>query len=235
MRQWLTFGGIDSRTYGVYISGSGTFNAPSRNYQTYAVPGRSGDLVLDGGRWSNGTLAYPAFIAGRLFRDNIQSFRNALAALTGYQRLTDSYHPDEFRRALYQNGLKVEPTTLFDAGQFDIEFNVDPRRFLLSGETVTELTATGSIINPTLFASRPLLRVYGTGTVKIGSDTITISRNASYTDIDCDLRECYRGTANLNANVSLSGLDFPELAPGADQIVLSGVTKVEITPRWFRL
>lgn len=235
MRNYLTIGGVDSRDYGVYISGSGVFNSAPRVYSTFPVPGRSGDLVLDGGRFSNGTLKYPAFIAGPQFRQNVDGFRNALAALVGYQRLVDSYHPDEYRMVLFQSGLTVDPTKLFDAGKFDLTFNADPRRFLLSGETVTTLTATGSITNPTLFASRPLLRVYGTGTVKIGNDTITISTNTSYTDIDCDLREAYRGTTNLNANISLSGLDFPDLEPGTNNVVLTGVTRVEITPRWWRV
>lgn len=235
MRNYLTVGGIDSRTYGVYISGSGVFNSTPRAYSVFAVPGRSGDLVLDGGRFNNGTLKYPAFIAGPQFKQNMDDFRNALAALVGYQRLVDSYHTDEYRMVLFQSGLTVNPTTVFDAGKFDIVFNADPRRFLLSGEAVTTLTATGSISNPTLFASRPLLRVYGTGTVKIGNDTITISTNASYTDIDCDLREAFRGSTNLNGNISLSGLDFPELKPGANNVVLTGVTKLEITPRWWRI
>lgn len=234
MRGYLTYAGNDSRTYNVYLSGSGTYNSPAHQYSTYAVPGRSGDLVLDNKRWSNCTLTYPAFIA-KDFNNKMQSFRNMLNAYVGYQRLTDSYHTDEFRRALFQSAVSVKPTKVFDAGEFDITFNVDPRRFLLSGETVTTLTASGSISNPTAFESRPLLRVYGTGTVKIGNDTITISANASYTDIDTDLRECYKGTDNLNANVSLSGLDFPGLKPGTNNIVLSGVTKVEITPRWWRV
>ncbi len=234
MRGYLTYAGNDSRTYNVYLSGSGTYNSPAHQYTTYAVPGRSGDLVLDNKRWSNGTLTYPAFIA-KDFNNKMQSFRNVLNAYSGYQRLTDSYHTDEFRRALFQSAVSVSPTKVYDAGSFDITFNVDPRRFLLSGETVTTLTASGSVSNPTSFESRPLLRVYGTGTVKIGNDTITISTNASYTDIDTDLRECYKGTDNLNANVSLSGLDFPGLKPGTNNIVLSGVTKVEITPRWYRL
>lgn len=235
MRQYLVYAGRDSRDFGVYITGSGTYDAPAKDYKTYSVPGRSGDLVLPGNRWANGSLKYPAFIAGRNFEQNIAEFRSFLNAHTGYQRLVDSYHPDEFRNALFDSAIKVEVTKLRDAGTFDITFNVDPRRFLLSGETVTTLTATGTIINPTPFVSRPLLRVYGTGMIGIGNDTITISTNASYTDIDCDLREAYRDTTNLNANVSLSGLDFPGLAPGTNNIVLTGVTQVEITPRWWKI
>ena len=31
-RGFLTFGGVDSRDYGVYISGTGVYNAPAREY-----------------------------------------------------------------------------------------------------------------------------------------------------------------------------------------------------------
>lgn len=234
MRNYFTLAGRDSRDFGVYISGSGTFNAPAREQTAYPVPGRNGDIIIDGGRFQNGQLIYPAFIYSD-FKNNLQAFRNYVLSLNGYQNLVDSYHPDEIRQVYLDGAFEVEAQTRNDAGQFNIAFACKPQRLLASGQTVTTLTATGTIINPTLFAARPLLRVYGTGTVKIGNDTITISTNASYTDIDCDMREAYRGTTNLNANVSLSGLDFPDLKPGTNNIVLTGVTKVDITPRWWRI
>jgi phage-related protein len=69
------------------------------------------------------------------------ALRSFLLSQIGYKRLTDSYHPDEFRLALYQNELQVEATSKNNAGTFDITFFCKPQRYLLSGETVQTFTA----------------------------------------------------------------------------------------------
>ena len=107
---------------------------------------------------------------------------------------------------------------------------------MTSGETKTTFTADGSINNPTYFPAAPLLRVYGAGTLGIGSESVIISAVDEYVDIDCEIMEAYKGTVSCNANVTVSGSDFPKLQPGNNGIDLSGsITKVEIYPRWFML
>lgn len=92
------------------------------------------------------------------------------------------------------------------------------------------------IYNPTLFASKPLISVTGSGTVGIGDETITIASGYDYVDIDSEIQNCYCGNQNANAAVTFSNRKFPELQPGINGISLStGVTSVQITPRWFRL
>lgn len=235
MRNWFVLNGVDSRDFGVYISGQGTFSAPRREYNMIPIPGRNGDLVGNEKRFENLELTYPAFIYTN-FKQNIRNFRNFLLSLVGYHTLTDSYHTDEFRMALYEGEFEPEVQPKNDAGQFDIVFNCKPQRFLNSGTEVTTLTASGSITNPTRFASQPLLRVYGTGQLGINSDTITISRADVYTDIDCAMMDCFKGTTNRNQFVSFSSYNFPVLQAGENNFSLgSGISRVEITPRWWRL
>ena len=233
MRNYFTLGGTDSRTFGVYISGQGTFNAPTRESDMLSIPGRNGDLIGFGSRLANAELTYPAFIYAN-FRENLANFRAFLMSDTGYRRLVDTYNPGEYRLAAYSGGLEVEATSKNNAGAFDIVFNVKPQRFLLSGEEAQTLTASGTITNPTLFDAKPLLRVYGAGTLGINSDTIVISTADVYTDIDCETMYAYKGSVSKNQYVSVSGLDFPVLRPGANNITLgSGITSIEITPRWW--
>ena len=89
--------------------------------------------------------------------------------------------------------------------------------------------------NPTLYPSRPLIRVYGSGTIQVNNITITVAEHSGYIDIDCDMMDCHRGADNMNQYVSFSGNDFPELQPGINRILLNGPDKVEITPRWWEL
>lgn len=235
MRNYLLFDGKDSRDFKVYISGQGTFNAPVRDYDMRQIPGRSGDLMVTGSRLENIEVTYPAFIY-KDFRENLRALRSYLLSKVGYFRLEDSYHPDEYRMAIYRGGMEPEVLPRNQAGQFEITFDCQPQRWLKSGETVVTLTSSGSIYNPSHFASEPLLRVYGTGLLGIGSDTITILQNDDYVDIDCRIMEAYKGTESRNDTIVLTGYDFPKLSPGNVGISLgTGITKVEITPRWWEV
>lgn len=228
---YLIFDGVKSSDYGVWIKGGGTFNAPKRRYQEVIVPGRNGVLTLDEGAFEEQEVVYPAFIA-RNFPANVEAFRNQLMARNGYVRMTDSYHPGEFYMAKYMSGLEVETVAGGKAGSFDLTFRRDPRRFLTSGETTQTYTANGTINNPTLFASNPLIRVNGYGTLTIGAETIVITQGFDYVDIDSEIQDCYFGINNANSHVTLS--NFPTLQPGTTGIVIgNGISSIEITPRWY--
>lgn len=232
---YFTFDGVKSSDYGVWINGSGTYNAAALRYKEYNVPGRNGALTISENAFEEADHIYPAFIA-RNFPANVESFRNQLMSRTGYCRLTDSYHSGEFYRARYMSGLDADVAPGGVAASFNLTFRRDPRRFLLTGETVqTYTSSSGSITNPTLFPSKPLIRVYGYGTLTIGSDVITIaSTGNSYTDIDSEIMDCFYGTTNVNNKVTFQSNDFPELKPGSTGISRSGnITRVEITPRWY--
>lgn len=235
MRHEFKFDGVSSSLYSVYISGEGTFNGTSRDVDTIDVPGRNGSLILDNGRYRNIDLTYPAFIVHN-FDSNITGLRSYLLSRTNYCRLEDDYHPEEFRLARYTGGMTPKMTQYNREGTFDITFNCKPQRFLITGEAVTTLTADGAITNPELFEARPLLRVYGTGDLGVGTETITIAAHPyPYIDIDCDIQDAFYDANNCNQYVTITGDTFPGLMPGANGITLDGPTKVEITPRWWRL
>lgn len=172
----FTFDGIDSKTYGVYISGDAVFNAPERDVEMIEIPGRNGAFALDRGRFANITVTYPAGLFGDTeadFAQGISDLRNALASRKGYCRLEDEYNPNEYRMAVYRSGLEVDPAQL-KAGEFEIVFDCKPQRFLKSGETAVSVASGGTITNPTLFESSPLLEVNGTGNIEIDGKTISI-------------------------------------------------------------
>lgn len=172
----LEFDGVSSRTYGVYITGEAVYNAPERDVEMITIPGRSGSFALDNGRFENITVTYPAGIFAETeadFRAAISDFRNFLCSRKGYVRLQDEYNPNEYRMAVYKSGLEVEPAML-KAGEFEITFDCKPQRWLTSGETATTVANNGTITNPTLFDSSPLLEVTGYGNIGINGETITV-------------------------------------------------------------
>lgn len=234
MKQYFNFDGKSSRDFEVWINGGGTFNAPERDMETVQIPGRNGDLSIDNGRYKNIDIKYPAFIV-EAFRTNFDGFKAWLESKQGYKVLTDTYHPEYYRLARLKEPILPEMGAFNRFGIFDIIFDCDPRRFLNTGKNIKTLTASGVIKNPTLFDALPLLRVYGTGTVTIGGVAVKINVANEYTDIDCDMQEAYKGTTNCNNNVTLSSGEFPKLSPGNNNIYLSGVGKVEITPRYWTI
>lgn len=236
MRNYFTFGEYDSRDFGVFIARDGVYNAPKRAYRQVQVPGRNGDLMIDEGRFENIDVTYPCLIYSG-FNANIEGLRNALLSHKGYVRIMDSYHPEEYRLGCYADELSVVPRVLGDGGTFDVTFNCKPQRFLTSGETTQTYTANGTINNPTLFPSKPIIRVYGYGTLSVGENILTIAQNSlAYIDIDSDIQDCYCGATNANSLITFTRGDFPELDAGVTNIEFSGnITSVEIIPRWFIL
>ena len=144
----LTFGGIDSATYGVYITGEAVYNSPARSVEMVSVPGRNGAVLIDNGYFENIEVTYPAGIPGTDqsdFATKISDFRNAVLSQVGYQRLTDEYNPDEYRMATYISGLEVEAVEgqQGTVGEFELVFNCKPQRFLTSGETAVTVGGQG--------------------------------------------------------------------------------------------
>lgn len=169
----LEFDGESSKSYGVYITGEAVYNAPEKDVEMISIPGRNGSFALDKGRFENIDVKYPAGIFATNegdFASAISDFRNYLCSKKGYCRLTDDYNPDEYRLAIYKSGLEVTPAQL-KAGQFEITFDCKPQRYMMSGESEVEMVSTGElakqIMNPTLFESKPLLAITGSGTIRI--------------------------------------------------------------------
>ena len=232
----LSFNNVPSTTFSMFISGEGTFNSTARNMSSYNVPGRNGALVIDNGFYDNIAVSYPAFIVDS-FEANFAALRAYLLSHVGYFKLADTYHPSEFRMARFTGNMQPKMTQYNREGSFTITFDCKPQRFLVSGETVTTLTADGTISNATRFSSKPLIRVYGYGDLGVGSETITIASNSyPYVDIDCDTGDATYNTTNCNSLITLTGDSFPVLAPGSNGITLdANMTQVDITPRWWTL
>lgn len=170
------FDGTDSRNFGVYITGSGVYNAPEREVEMISIPNRNGAFALDKGRFENIEITYPAGIYADTeadFAEAISDLRNFLCSKRGYCRLTDEYNPNEYRMAIYKSGLEVEPA-LLRAGEFEITFECMPQRFLTSGETEITVSNGQTITNPTRFDAKPLIKAIGDGSIKFNNHTIEL-------------------------------------------------------------
>lgn len=234
MRNTVVYDGVNLANYDVWISGSGVSDAPARNAETIKVPGRNGALIVDNGNFENITVKYPAFIRND-FRENFSAVKSLMLRSAGYRRLEDSFRPDEYRMARYDGGIEADPSQHLKSGRFDLVFDCKPQRFLKSGEISIVLSSPGALYNSG-FEALPLITVYGSGagTVTVGGVTVTIKSLNEYVTLDCDVQDAYKGLTNANSTIYAP--EFPTLPPGECPISWSGgVTRLEITPRWWTL
>ena len=223
-----------SKDFGLYISGSGTFNAPERDVELVEIPGKNGALVLDNGRFKNIAVTYPAFIRHK-FRELSHVAREWLLSGSGYARLQDSYNPDYFRMARFGGALDFETRVLNRSGECSLTFDCKPQRFLAAGEYVIPTTEKMALFNPTPFPALPLIRVYGTsGTLMVGENQIQIEKIEGYIDIDSESQNAFCGSVNCNADIYAP--EFPVFNAGKTGISFEGnIEKIEIKPRWWTI
>lgn len=175
----FTFNGVRAADYGIYVTDVNVFNSAARDVEYIQIPGRDGAFALDRGRFQNISVVYKCAMTQDTdedFATAISEFRNAIASTKGYKRLEDDIHTDEYRMGVFSKGLEA-PTLNTKTATFDVEFNCQPQRFLKSGETAVSVASGGTITNPTLFESHPLLHVWGYGDIGIGGDTLSINND----------------------------------------------------------
>lgn len=253
---YFTFNGVNSAAYGIRISGERTFGAPERDETVVSIPGKNGDVVLDNGRWKNRTVVYECSIA-KNFAENFSSFRSAIMASPGYHHLEETYHPDEFYIARISGPIEPNVNIPMNVGSFTLTFDRKPQRFLKSGEHEVEGTSPLFIYNPTLYASKPLIRVYcgSSDNVKllaVNSTTYDTGivvypypvleealseedfeealESGLYVDIDCDIGEAYGVYYSDGVATTINLNAAVSLAPGTDFPKLTpGENKINTT------
>lgn len=234
----IFFNGKSSKDFGIEVEIYPGLDTPERDYDIYHVPGRNGDLLIDKRSYKNIPRKY-TISSGSYdshFIDVANRISEWLHSSAGYSRLEDSYDPECYRLAMFKQQLNI--ANYFDiAGRAQIQFECKPQRFLKVGEEPVTFTAAGSIENHTQYEALPLLTVYGSGsgTLTIGSYTVSISSISTSVTIDCDIQEAYSGVLNKNSTISVPS-GFPKLVPGTNSISFTGgITSVEVIPRWWIL
>ena len=233
MTNHFTFNGRNTAEFGLLVTGTTIYGAPNRKVEKYSVPGRNGDIIVELGGYDNYIVSYDVAVINS-FATNAEAIKNWLLSSNGYMRLEDTYDTSHFRLGALYTGINYITTALNREGRATIQFDCKPQRFRTSGEiTPTITSASYTLNNPTVMDAKPLLRVTGTGKVTINGNEITVTDVDVYVDIDCETQQAYKGSTNCNSDITLD--EFPVLVPGNNTIILTGVTTLGVTPRWWDL
>ena len=208
---------------------------PERDYTITHIPGRNGDIIQDNGCYKNVERTYE--VSFDVPNEDFATYANAVSAwlhsTTGYARLEDSYEPNYYRMATYQESNIFE--NLYNqAGTATIVFECKPQRFLKTGDNTITIKNSLTIVNPTGFEAYPLFKVTGTsGVLTVNGNSITFSSIDDFVMLDCELQDAYK--ENINKNSTISGT-FPVLKTGSNTISWTGdISSVTMKPRWWTI
>lgn len=238
----IFWNGVPSSSVSVVVETPPNYHAAERDYGTAHIPGRSGDLLVDYGSYKNVTRSYKIAF-GSVWKDHSEmaaAVSEWIHSANGYARLEDTYEPEYYRMAIYKDDIDIV-NILNHLGRVTINFDCMPQRFLKSGERAISFTDKKFVLrNPTRFEAKPLITVVGkdSGVITVNGLELLVRSIDQPVTIDCDLWEAYSGTISHNAFISWPNEErvFPTLKPGMNEIELSaGITKVEVTPRWWTL
>lgn len=230
----INFNGKNLIDFGCHTDELDSLTRPQRDTSSVEIPGRNGTLTFSNNRFKNVTLSFNCMI-DKDFERNYAALMAFLLQDDEYHRLEGYAEKETYRMAKLSSAPKTDTSAWFQRATFTLDFDCKPQRFLKSGKEVKTFTAAGTLKNPTLFTALPLIRAYGTGNFSVGGITVKITSADSYTDIDCDMQEAYKGTTNCNGNITLTDGEFPSLKEDVNEITMTGITKLEITPRWWTI
>lgn len=239
----LVVGDVSSADYGIYVLDVNDTDMPRRDYTTVSVPGRSRDLHYDNGRYDNIDRVYKCFaVSMPTFgnaSDAISAFVGRIMRLKGYQRIECGLHSDFYVKGECRGEMQPVFSDGRGTAQFDLTFDCDARKYLISGEQeITLNTGTQTVTNPGTQDAYPMFVLTGNGTVNFGNDfSFTITNNPGTLVLDCEIGDAYSQLAHTNYNqyVSFNNYQIPRLVPGNNAIQVTGFTSCVMTPRWCKL
>lgn len=232
----LIYGGKAFSDFQAFHDASQTFQSGEKEYEFFAIPGRSGDLTINKKRFANRNIPFNCFIRED-FVKNFSDLRAYLYSCSGYKKLEYSQDAEYYRMAVFTGGIEPVTGTYNKSGMFTVVFNCKPQRYLKLGDKAFSVASGQTIAmkNPTRFGSYPLIDVTGTGTFVVNNVLFTLLQNTSVVHIDFERQEAWEdGGVNRNRDLTLSEIDFPTIPSGQSTISATGCS-LKVYPRWFTI
>ena len=226
--------GISSADMGIIITKSPNIGSAERDEEYISVPGKSGDVINDNGRFKNITVSYEAALLSddRPLDLMARKIKAWLQGETGYFKLTDTYDPNYFRMAAYSGSIDIEDK-IRKIGITTLNFNCKPFKYRIDGENDIEITKATTLYNPEEWESLPYIKIVGSGavTLHINNNSFYISAIDDYIEINSELQSAYKSNTLQNSKINFA--TFPTLSAGTNNISWVGsVSKIIIKARW---
>ncbi|MBR2735289.1 MAG: phage tail family protein [Clostridia bacterium] len=219
---------------GLLVSELPVISRPKIKTSIIEIEGKDGDIVDN-----MGYSAYDKDLKIGLFGD--YDIDEISKYFSGSGEVIFSNEPDKYYRAEIFEEIDFERLVNFKTAS--VKFHTQPYKYLVNEETssfnISEGVTQVEVNNVGLKPSKPIITLYGTGTVEIkinalGELHVDIG-DEGYLTVDSMLEECYKDTTLTLKNRAMGG-EFPILSAGKNVITWTGnLIKIEIKPmsRWL--
>jgi len=226
----LIINGAENETaYGLRIDGIPEIPTPEQRIEQTEVGFRDGELVR-----KKGFKNIPIPVDFNILASDETKSKLRLARAWLMSAETIRFSDDDVYYKV--KNVQIEPAD-FEAVHYavlPVVFECESFQYALPTE-LTLTTSGTSLQNPGTYVSRPLIKIYGSGSIKltVGATEVALKDIVDHIILDCDLMEAYKDeTSPLSRNYLMSG-KFPELAVGSTKISWTGtVREIVIDPRW---
>lgn len=224
MLPYFIFKNINSLDMGIVVNVLPPITKASRDMNKISIPGRDGHLTQDFETYGSTVKSVECTIL------DISMVDQVIAWLDGSGEVIFSNQEDRKYQASIMNQIPFSKI-IRKWYKFIVIFECQPFAFSINNQLIT-LTEPCSIHGAGTHKSKPVITVYGTGSIElnVNDKTIHLTNVSDYVTIDSNLMDAYKGFELKNTY--MLG-EFPELIPCENVISWSGdVSKIEITPNW---
>jgi len=220
---------INSRTLGLRTTLPPILPTSRQIINSITVDGREGTLTNKRG-WEDLPIRMQSGLLSSGGKDLYNRFRELLPKLLNAKTVYFSGDPEVFYNVKHVR-VDVLERRLNSLLEFALTFTCSPFKYIRNIATI-EMYSPYTVVNIGTVYSLPKITVFGTGsqTLTINGKAITLNILAGSLTLDSELKTCYFG--NVAQNNRMQG-DFPVFEVGNNSVSFgSGITKLEIEPRW---
>lgn len=240
----LEFDGQHLSEFGAVLSETPHYTIAIKDIEFTSLPGKSGDIITDNGRYKNKSITYKITsipFEQRTEQEFVFKLSEWLMTAAEYKILRDTYTQGYYRKAVCTS---ISDPVVEASGMMTIKvtFNCEPFLYSDTGSNKISLVSSSNavsttITNPEMWSSEPIIKINGGGdfTVTVNDISLTISDVSNYVTIDKQSEDVY--DSNGSCNDKLSALRLPYFKAGSNSLTITGTNSftVAIVPNWRRL
>lgn len=222
--------GQTSFNNGIVVTKRPDFPSPERNYNTYDIPGRDGQLFEDIGTYQDIAIDIECnFIdIPRKWGDHWRKVKRWLLK-SGMRKIQFSDDP-YFYWIVKKIVIGTAERQVIQSAEFTITLTLDPWCYLTSGLNKVPYNL---ITENTCELSKPIYYITGEGmcTLTVNGNAVTANVGQNLT-IDTYREICYRTDGTLQNTAINADYDKMFLLPGTNTITISSGFTCNVRPNW---
>ncbi|XRJ96587.1 distal tail protein Dit [Latilactobacillus sakei] len=232
-RAYFNFLNQKSTDFNLVILSDQTLGSASYDDSDIEIPGRDGYLTITKNRLKAVDWTFKCKILNSEPIEQVRTeISNWLLGQAGWHPLTWSQEPGYIYTAKLDGNLSVDVISKSNSN-LDINFIVQPFKFLTTGQNKVAITNGQTLTNAGTLPSKPLIKITGSGDIKltIGSTEFDLRKVDQGIILDC---ESQTATSLDGKRTQFDKLysSFGTISVGSPKISWTGTATVEITPRW---